>query len=85
VADTPDYRTPSPDAGHEAIRAPLAKAIDDLVAATSGVSDSYMLTDLIFSLLDGVMAAADKQATDLTALTARVTALEPPPPTPPTP
>lgn len=77
MADVPDYRTPSPDAGHEAIRAPLAQAIDDLTAATSGVSDSYMLTDLLFSLLDGVMAAADDQAAQIADLTTRLAALEP--------
>jgi hypothetical protein len=64
-SDLPDFRTPSPDEGHEAIRAPLAQAIDDLADAVGdldnaklGVDDAYFLTDLLFDLLDGVMAAS---------------------------
>lgn len=30
MTDAPDYRKPLPDLGHEAIRKPLADAIDDL-------------------------------------------------------
>lgn len=66
----PDYRTPSPDAGHEAIRAPLAQAIDDLRDASVGVDDAYFLTDLLFSLVDTLLA-------DVAALTARLAVLEP--------
>lgn len=86
-ADPLDYRTPSPDEGHEAIRAPLAQAIDDLAEAVAngraneaGVDDAYFLTDVLFDLLDSVMVAND-------ALAARVEALEAAaiPPTAPTP
>lgn len=75
--DLPDYRTPSPDEGHEAIRAPLAKAVDDLADAIAagkenqtGVEDAYFLSDLLFDLLGGALAAIGD-------LTARVAALEP--------
>lgn len=64
-----DYRTPSPDEGHEAIRAPLAQAIDDLSQTTA---DAYFLTDALFDLLDSALTAIDD-------LTARVAALEPAP------
>lgn len=72
----PDFRTPSPDEGHEAIRAPLAQAIDDLADAIeaghtnrAGVDDAYFLADMLFDLLGSALAAVDD-------LTARVTALE---------
>lgn len=88
-SDVPDYRTPSRDDGHEAIRAPLAQAIDDLAAAVAagnqnaaGVDDSYFLTDLLFSLLDSALAAIDQQTADIADLKARVAVLEPAVPTP---
>ena len=78
-SDLPDYRTPSPDEGHEAIRAPLAQAIDDLAQAMEdaeanrvGVDDAYFLTGILFDLLGGVLTSLDD-------LTARLTALEAPP------
>ena len=48
----PDYRTPSPDAGHEAIRAPLAQAIDDLAAAAAqqAVHDDQIEAALLLCL-----------------------------------
>lgn len=65
----PDPTTPFPDAGHEAIRQWVADN-------TSGVSDSYFLTDLLFSLLDGALTAVAQAATDAGTLADRVTALE---------
>lgn len=56
----------------------LLAAIEAGQSATAGVDDAYFLTDLILSLLNGVSASVD-------ALTARVTALEPPPVPPPAP
>lgn len=77
MSEVPDYRTPSPDEGHEAIRAPLAQAIDDLAQAVdelelnrAGVDDAYFLTDLLFDLLGGALTAIDD-------LTARLAVLEP--------
>ena len=84
-----DYRTPSPDAGHEAIRAPLADAIDGLTEQVSRMSDAYLLllgtAHMAQSTLDAITAlqqfGAGLQAA-LEALTARVAALESPDPTP---
>ena len=87
----PDYRTPSPDAGHEALRAPLAQAIDDLAATVAdlantkatgsanraGVDDAYFLTDLLFDLLGSALTQLDTQATQIADLTARLAVLEP--------
>jgi hypothetical protein len=73
----PDYRTPSPDLGHEAIRKPLADAIDQLHEQGVGIDDSYYLVDLLFSLLDNVIDGARAKAQQVADLEARVAALEP--------
>ncbi len=63
MADLPAYRVPMPDEGHEAIRGPLAQAVDDLSETVAlmaenqaGVQDSYFLTDVLFDLIAQIAA-----------------------------
>lgn len=73
----PDYRTPSPDEGHEAIRAPLAEAIDNLGEQVARIDDGFLLlltvSDFAQSTLNTVLAGTaaigqlQATATDLTA------------------
>lgn len=65
------------DAGHEAIWQAVLAAISDLGTTTN---DTYYLTDLLFSLLDGALTSLSQTRADLAALTVRVAALEPAPP-----
>lgn len=93
----PDFRTPSVDEGHEAIRAPLAAAIDELADHVARLDDAFLLAettaDFAQSTLDSVtaMQAAGRDIQAAVAglqaavadLTGRVAALEAPPtPTP---
>jgi len=59
--DVPDYRQPFPDEGHEAIRRPLAEALDELTAQVERVDDVFLLllttTDFAQSTLRTVLAA----------------------------
>lgn len=66
----PDYRTPSPDDGHEAIRAPLADAIDRIDAEVvrldcevERIEDAYLLllsvVDFARSTLATVLAGQE--------------------------
>jgi hypothetical protein len=75
-SDVPDYRTPSPDDGHEAIREPLERAIDELAQTvedlgytTDDAGLSLDMADTLFVLIDSLMATNN-------ALTERVAALE---------
>lgn len=84
--DLPDYRTPSPDEGHEAIRKPLEKAIDDLArtvadvqANTIGVDDAYFLADTLFELVGAALTAVDDLTARVAVLEAAATPTEPTP------
>lgn len=77
-SDPPDYRTPVPDEGHEAIRRPLAQAIDDLAEAALGVEDAYFLTDLLLGIADNLLTQVDNLQATVAALTAQPDALDPP-------
>lgn len=68
-----DVEQPFPDAGHEAIRQWVKQALAESADNAAGVGDSYFLTDLLFSLLDGAFASIDD-------LTARLDVLSPPTP-----
>lgn len=61
-----------PDKGHQDIWLRVKQAIDESQGNSIGVEDSYFLTDLLFSLLDGAFASIDD-------LTGRLAALETPP------
>lgn len=81
-SELPDYRTPSPDAGHEAIRKPLAEAIDNLSAVIAdldqtkvGVDDAYFLTDLLFGLIDTLLGEGAATLRALDAHRIRIDAL----------
>ena len=84
----PDYRDPSPDAGHEELRKPLADAIDSLQCEIERIDDAFLLllstTDFAASTLRTVLGAQAAMA----SLSARIAALEAaakpaPEPTPP--
>lgn len=59
ASDPPPYRIPSPDLGHESIRGPLAKAIDDLADTALGVEDAYYLTSLLLDVADSLATQLD--------------------------
>jgi uncharacterized protein len=61
--DPVDYRTPSPDAGHEAIRLALVQAIADLATANAAI--------------DKHTAALDSLTTRVTALEKPLTPVTP--------
>jgi hypothetical protein len=84
-----DLHTPSPDAGHEAIRAPLADAVDRLDDHVSRLDDAFLLAqvtaDFAQSTLDSITAmqeAGKQMQAALADLTSRVAALEAASPTP---
>jgi len=69
----PDYRTPSPDAGHEAIRGPLAQAIDDLSAAVEQLQVHDAQLDAALALTIGAYNFAQTALTNFTGLQAAIT------------
>lgn len=82
----PDYRDPSPDAGHEAIRKPLADAIDALADHAQRIDDALLLAwatshfaEVTLTTVGAAQAALASLQADLAALTDRVAALEQPP------
>ena len=77
TAPAVDITQPMPDEGHDAIRRGLVAAIDDLRNTSSGVDDSYLLTDTLFNLLDSAMADNTALADRNTALEAAVADLQP--------
>lgn len=68
-----DVDTPSLDRGHEAIRLAVVAAIANLQQNVADTTDGFTLTDVIFDLLNTVMATLDAHA-------ARIAALEAPTP-----
>lgn len=51
--------TPSPDRGHEAIRVAVLQAIGDLQQNAADTADSFYLADVLFELVDGLLAQVD--------------------------
>lgn len=70
-----DISVPSPDDGHEAIRAAVVGAIEELAYNTDDANLLLSLSDSLFALLDSALTAIDD-------LTARLVALENPAGTP---
>lgn len=76
--DTPVFSLdePSDDAAHESIRVAVLAAIADLATNSAGVADAYFLTDLAFSLLDGLVNDQQSDTTDRGHLQQRIAVLE---------
>ena len=79
MAEPFDVHTPSPDDGHEAIRAAVVQAIEDIDWNTVDVSVGFDLTDTLFVLLDGALADIATLKEQVTDLQSRLASLEAPP------
>ncbi len=66
-----DVNTPSPDAGHEAIRVAVVNAIEELGYNTADVGSSFDLVDLLFAYIDDLLASHDAQRIRIDALNIR--------------
>lgn len=78
----PTFRTPSPDAGHEAIRGPLEQAIDDLAQTVADLAATTASADLLQMIVGFFQNNIDALLTDLADLHDQVntlTAALPPP------
>jgi hypothetical protein len=89
----PDYRTPSHDAGHEAIRAPLAAAVDQLAEQIGRIDNAFYLLLSTAGFAQGTLntvqagqVAIGQLQLALVSMAARVTDIEArlPPPAEPT-
>lgn len=83
MPEPPAIRTPLPDAAHEALRAGLVGALDDLTAEVRRVDSVLLLllttADFAQSTLNTAKAAREQiaqQTAVITALAARIEALE---------
>jgi hypothetical protein len=75
MPDGPDYRTPMPDRGHEAIRAPLAAAIADLSEQVQRIDDAFLMLLATCDFADATLRTVLAGQAAITALRTSVEAV----------